>query len=86
MVEAVPARPYGPSHNPDELLSAFEKLKLRRKILEDHFFMHGVGLASLSSPLILGTKDHILIKDFEYQKQVIDHEGDFSKLNEASLS
>jgi len=48
----------------------------RRALLVEFFGRHDLGLTSLATPLILGTKDHILIEDPE-----ILHELDESKGN-----
>ena len=86
MVEAVPSKPYGSPLKPSELLSAFELLRQRRQLISDYFTLSGAALASLSSPLILGTKDHILIKDERVQKLIDEAKGDLQLVNQASRS
>jgi len=61
MVEAVPAEPYNSVEDADELLSSYKKLLKRRELLDSFFTLSGLGLTSMASTPILGTKDHILL-------------------------
>lgn len=47
---------------------------------------HGFQLTSVSTPLILGTKDHIYIEDPELSREIEEHKGDLASRNKFSLS
>ena len=63
MVEAVPTQPYDAIENLRELLTCYPKVQRRRQILNNFFTSCGLGLASVASPIILGTHDHVFIED-----------------------
>ena len=47
---------------------------------------HGIGLLSVATPLILGTRDHILIEDPELIKDIKSCHGDLTLINKHSKS
>ena len=60
---------------------------LRREFIEFHFTLSGLALASMASPVILGTKDHMYLTEKEDLKQkILAANGDLEKINEFSRS
>lgn len=59
----------------------------RREILSEYFGeRHSLGLTSVATPLILGTKDHIHIEDPELLQRVKNCKGHLEEINQYSKS
>lgn len=86
MVEAVPKNPYMSISGADELLSCIEKLSQRREILQNYFKQEKLILVSMPNAPSLGTKNHIVLEDEGFAKQVEECKGNVSSLNPASRS
>ena len=56
----------------------------RREILANFFEKHNITLLSLSSPFILGTENHIQLKDHSLIEEIKANNGDLEKVNKYS--
>lgn len=55
-------------------------------MLDSFFTLNGLGLTSMASAPILGTKDHILLQDPKLIEDVANYEGKLEELNEITKS
>jgi len=69
MIEAVPSKPYDSIIDAAQLLSCEEKLHVRRDVLDEYCINKGMQIVSLANAPALGTKDHIILDDKEYELQ-----------------
>ena len=58
----------------------------RRSTLQKFFNFYQLGLTTFATPIILGTKDHILIEDPDIMDDVMRHENELDKRNHYSQS
>jgi hypothetical protein len=56
-------------------------IHFRRELLDSFFTLNGLGLTSMASTPILGTKDHILLQDPKLIDDIAKNEGNLESIN-----
>jgi len=59
-------------------LSCEQKLHARRDVLDDYCINQGMQIVSLANVPSLGTTDHIILDDKDYERQVNENKNDLS--------
>ena len=70
MIEAVPSKPYDSIIDAAQLLSCEQKLHVRREVLDEYCINQGMQIVSLANVPSLGTTDHIILDDKDYERLV----------------